>query len=198
MQNENGKVKNNSVENHFTAEEIVLLEPSTEYADDIWKLYEEIAICDAGDGDQFSGCMFLNNCQSAEEWIYKCARMKADETYRFEGAPVPTHIYIAVRTADNRVVGSIELRHHIECPHLKLWGGHIGYSTRPSERRRGYGKEMLRLNLKKAAELGIDKVLVTCAENNTASEKSIVANGGVYENTVMVEGYGIKRFWINI
>lgn len=177
--------------------EIVLVEPSSDYAEDIWNLYKEIEVCDAGDGDQFSGCMFLNDCQSAEEWIGKCARMKEVETYRMEGAPVPTHIYLAVRTADNRIVGSIELRHHIECPHLKLWGGHIGYSVRPSERKKGYGKEMLRLNLQKAFEFGIPKVLVTCADGNIASEKTIVANGGVYEKTVYVEGHGIKRFWVN-
>ena len=40
--------------------------------------------------------------------------------------------------------------------------GHCGYSVRPSERGKGYGKEMLRLNILNAKKLGIEKVLVTC------------------------------------
>ncbi len=39
---------------------------------------------------------------------------------------------------DNRVVGAIDLRHHIDHPILGTWGGHCGYSVRPSERRKGY------------------------------------------------------------
>ena len=57
---------------------------------------------------------------------------------------------------------------------------------------------MLRLNMLKAKELGIDKILVTCNEGNVASEKTILANGGVYEKTIDVDGGKTKRFWISI
>ncbi len=57
---------------------------------------------------------------------------------------------------------------------------------------------MLRLDKLKAKELGINKMLVTCDEGNDASEKTILANGGVYEKTIDVDGDKIKRFWISI
>ncbi len=57
---------------------------------------------------------------------------------------------------------------------------------------------MLRLNIEKARELGIDKLLITCDIENKASEKTILANNGVYEKTIEVEGYQIKRFWITV
>ena len=57
---------------------------------------------------------------------------------------------------------------------------------------------MLRLNLQNAKKMGIDKLLVPCDEKNIASEKTILANGGVYENTIDVDGSKTKRYWIKV
>ena len=57
---------------------------------------------------------------------------------------------------------------------------------------------MLRLNIQNAFDMGIKKMMVTCQEGNLASEKTIVDNGGVYENTIDVDGTYIKRFWIDV
>ena len=45
--------------------------------------------------------------------------------------------------------------------------------------------------------MGIHKMLMTCDEGNIASEKTILANGGIYEKTLDVDGDKIKRFWID-
>ena len=74
----------------------------------------------------------------------------------------------------------------------------MGYSVRPSERGKGYGREMLRLNLINCKRLGLKKVLVTCYSWNTASERIILANGGVFENEMLVDGEYIKRHWITL
>ena len=47
-------------------------------------------------------------------------------------------------------------------------------------------------------QLGIKKVLITCDTDNYASEKTILANGGVLEGEIEVDGEMIKRFWITL
>jgi predicted acetyltransferase len=78
-----------------------------------------------------------------------------------------------------------------------LDGGNVGYGVRPSERKKGYAKTMLRFALEKLAETGIYDVILTCAEDNIGSENTMRACGATYENTVINEnGEKIKRFWI--
>lgn len=104
-----------------------------------------------------------------------------------------------VRKTDNKVLGFLQVRHEFN-DYLSKFGGHIGYSVRPSERRKGYAKEMLKMALPFCREIGIDKVLVTCIDGNIGSEKTILANGGVYESTVHepYDNKDLKRFWITL
>lgn len=61
---------------------------------------------------------------------------------------------------------------------------------------------MLKLALVEAKKLGMDRVLITCDEDNYSSEKVIINNGGVLENIIenMIEGKVIytKRYWITL
>ena len=57
---------------------------------------------------------------------------------------------------------------------------------------------MLRLNIQNAKRLGIEKMLVTCDTGNSASEKTILANGGVFEKFIDVDGPQMKRYWIKV
>ena len=73
--------------------------------------------------------------------------------------------------------------------YLLKFGGHIGYAVRQSKRNRGYATEILSLGLKKAKELGCNKVLITVDEENIASE-NIVFDAE--------ENVNVKRYWIGI
>ena len=46
--------------------------------------------------------------------------------------------------------------------------------------------------------LGINKVLMVCDKDNVGSAKSILNNGGVLENEVIVDGVIEQRYWITL
>ncbi|EEM70506.1 MULTISPECIES: GNAT family N-acetyltransferase [Bacillus cereus group] len=110
---------------------------------------------------------------------------------------VPDSTYWLV-TDHNRIIGAVNIRHSLT-EHLFNAGGHIGYGIRPSERRKGYATKLLALSLEKAKELNITKALVVCDEVNTASEKTILHNGGLRdEDFIEEDGNVVRRFWIEL
>ena len=178
---------------------IKLVPVSSDYVEDLWAFRQEVVEHDADDENQFAGCMGLRESRTPEEWIELCAKRQLDDWDKEDKMKVPSHSYLAVRTVDNRIVGIIDLRHHINHPILGTWGGHSGYTVRPSERGHGYAKEMLRQNLINARKIGIKDFLITCHPWNEASEKTILANGGVFEKLVDAgDGEMLKRYWIDV
>ena len=92
---------------------------------------------------------------------------------------------------DGRPVGIGKLRHYLN-DSLKAIGGHIGYTIRPSERRKGYGNLILRELLREARKKGIKEALLTCDEDNLPSRKIMERNGGELESI----SEGKCRYWI--
>jgi predicted acetyltransferase len=95
-------------------------------------------------------------------------------------------------------LGVIRIRTEKNNEFVNSYAGNIGYDISPLHRKKGYGREILRLGLKKAAGLGLDKALITCNYDNIASAKIIEANGGIFESEVFVETKKTKlrRYWI--
>ncbi len=91
------------------------------------------------------------------------------------------------------MVGFLALRHRLN-DFLLNEGGHIGYSVRPSRRREGHASRALKLALPRAAELGLDRVLLTCDEDNPGSRRTIEGAGGAYEDSRA----GRRRYWIAV
>ena len=110
---------------------------------------------------------------------------------------VPCSTYWLI--CQNRIVGTCNLRHELN-DFLREFGGHVGFSVRPSERNKGYGTQMLRFVLKKAQELGIMCVLVTCDDNNIASAQVIEKNDGKFADKVTKDDsqVTIRRYWIDL
>lgn len=102
-------------------------------------------------------------------------------------------------SVSGKLVGSGSLRHNLN-EKLAVYGGHIGYAVRPSERRKGYGSLILHLTLEKAQEFGFQRVFLTCDTDNIASVKIIEKNGGRLENQIFHKPAGklISQYWIEL
>ena len=111
---------------------------------------------------------------------------------------VPDSVFFLLDEDRNRLLGAVNIRHYLNDSLLKS-GGHIGDGIRPSERRKGYATEMIRMALEECRKLGLKKVLMTCDKSNIGSAKSIIRNGGVLENEFLnEEGEIEQRYWITL
>lgn len=111
----------------------------------------------------------------------------------------PGKTYFLIRKNDNKLIGMINIRHHLT-PKMLVHGGHIGYGIRPTERRKGYNKINLYLGLLKVLEeFNLDKVMLDCDVKNLGSDKTIQALGGVLERTDIddYDGALTNVYWIN-
>ena len=172
-------------------DKIILVKPDLSYADEIIKYKEE----SLKESPLINGAAGLNNFSSIEDWLEELKRRSSKATVP-EGL-VPSSIYLGIREKDNYIVGMIDIRHYLN-DFLKQFGGNIGYSVRKSERNKGYAKQMLKLALEKCKDLKMKKVLITCDEDNIASEKVILSANAKFEDIRNVDGENKKRFWIDL
>jgi predicted acetyltransferase len=130
------------------------------------------------------------------EWLEHTLSIEKDI---LEKDKVNATTYFCINEDDERIVGSIQLRHALT-NELRAYGGHIGYSIRPTMRRRGYGTEQLALALEEAKRMGIPKVMVCCDRDNPASAAVILRNGGIFEWEGLYEPTGeiIQKYWIQL
>ena len=110
---------------------------------------------------------------------------------------VPDSTFFCLDEERNIMVGAVNIRHQLN-ESLLLNGGHIGDGVRTSERRKGIATKMIELALIECKKLGIDKVLMVCDKENIGSAKSIIKNGGILENEVVVDGVVEQRYWITL
>ncbi len=110
---------------------------------------------------------------------------------------VPDSTFFCLDEERNIIVGAVNIRHYLNEALLRN-GGHIGDGVRPSERKKGVATAMIALALDECRKLGLEKVLMVCDKDNIGSAKSIINNGGILENEILVDRTVEQRYWIDL
>lgn len=162
--------------------------PTDKNRDDVLSFYKEIE-------ESGGECIGIGNYKNYDRWLIGM-RNRRDGKDLPEGY-VRENFYLCYE--GDRLIGVFNLKFELT-EFLLNYGGHIGYAVRPSERNRGLATQMLKQGLVLAKEIGLDRVLCVCDNDNYASEKVILKNGGIFENEVYdpYEKVTVKRFWIEL
>ena len=154
---------------------------------DEWRLDQEV-----NHTNRSPWAIFKNDYHDFDTYLERLELKTATED------KVPDSVFFLLDEERDRLLGAVNIRHYLNDALLQ-GGGHIGDGIRPSERRKGYATELVRLALIECKKLGISRVLMTCDKDNIGSAKSILRNGGVLENEfVNEEGNVEQRYWIDL
>lgn len=147
-------------------DELMLVEPSEEYFAELAAYRNDFL----ENSDSMDGCGPLRRFDDMKAYLEDTMRYTREETLP-EGMVLATQ-FLCIRKSDNRLVGMIQVRHYLN-DFLRTLGGHIGYSVRPSERRKGYASWMLKNVQPYCKSLGLSEILVCCLDTNEeAAERS--------------------------
>ena len=139
--------------------------------------------------ERLSGGVGLEQAENYEDWLA--------HKYSPHYGLVDEAVFLAFDNKDH-LIGISDIRLGTN-DFIQTFAGQIGYSVRPSQRRKGYASEILKLTLIEAANYGLSEILITCNEPNIASAKVIEKNGGVLEKIIPHAGFpNVKRYRINI
>ena len=172
------------------SQKIHLRQPEASDREQVMAYREEFLAIDS----RMDGTCALNEYDDFDAWLANVRAYSAPETT--PAGKVPATQYLAL-DENEHLVGMVNLRHCLN-DYLLEFGGHIGYSVRPADRKNGYAIQMLKLALDEAKALGLDRVRIACDRYNIASAKTIQANGGVLdgERYDPQDGALTQRYWI--
>lgn len=97
---------------------------------------------------------------------------------------------------EGKIIGIINFRHILTDFYKD--SGHIGYSVRPTERKKGYATEILKKVLEIAKKLEFSEVYLVCNKNNEASRKTIQKNRGILNRTFVCNDIEKEEYRINL
>ena len=130
-------------------------------------------------GSNRSG-LWYEDSETYEDMVANLKRHENTPFEHYEQDVPPCFQYLLIRESDGVMVGAVSIRPYLTKHLDETFGGNIGYSVRPSERRKGYATIGLKLALEKCRELNPSgtKIMVCCYKDNVGSRKTIIKNGG--------------------
>jgi predicted acetyltransferase len=170
-------------------EALRLVRPDESWLEEVRAYREEFLAADSS----MDGAGPLRRCPDPRDWLRE-VRAYVEPATVPEGK-VQASTFLCVEAG--RVLGMISVRHKLNA-YCEQYAGHIGYSVRPSARRRGVAAWMLSSVLPFCRELGLQRVMVACQPRNEGSRRTILKNGGVYEKTVHEpeRNVDLEQYWI--
>jgi predicted acetyltransferase len=151
---------------------------------DVYNLLQEIPKDENGFMNGVNGLSY----DDYKQWLIESDNMA--NGIGLEEWMVPQYTYWLY--IDGNPVGIGKLRIRLT-DKLREDGGHCGYGIAPSQRKKGYGALLVKMMVKEAAILGLDNILLTIENDNVASIKVAVCNGGVIEKVTDDKHY----IWID-
>lgn len=173
---------------------IELVAPASSHESGAMAFAEEVM---AFDGEGIHGSCELYDTRSYSHWLENVTLLAAGRSLP---SLSPSATFFAIRPCDGRIVGIINLRYSLDSEFMLLYGGHVGYTVRPTERRKGYAAQMLRQICRLGAGRGLSRLIITCDSENPASARTIESCGGVLENTLTFPGTDelVSRYIIDL
>ncbi len=162
------------------------VKPAEEHRSEVLSFYSEFE-------KENTYCIGCGGYKDFDKWL--CGM---DNRYTGKNLPkgyVRENFYLCYEK--DKMVGVFSLKFELN-DYLNNYGGHIGYAVRRSERNKGYATQILHQGAELAKQLGFKNILCVCDDDNYASEKVILKNGGKLENTMYdpEERVTVKRYWI--
>lgn len=175
-------------------DELLFVEPTMEYADEIMAYRKEMLEAESS----FDGCFSMKRHDNPQAFVNHCIewsnpRRPADEHGAWG------NVIMAIRKSDKKMVGCFQA-HNVLTERMEKYTGHVGYSVRPSERKKGYATKLLAKAKDFLSSFGFDEITVACLPDNEGSRKTIIANGGAYIETIFLEedGVNLERYVIKL
>lgn len=97
---------------------------------------------------------------------------------------------------ENQIVGIVNFRYTIT--NFYKDSGHVGYSVRPSERKKGYATEILRQIIEMVKKEGLKQMILVSKKDNLASIKTIINNHGVLVREFTKEEIYFQEFLVSL
>lgn len=130
-----------------------------------------------------------------DEWLQKVKDYHNGIIHNPEHSSASTYFVV---DEQDKVIGMVNIRHYLTKHLTETGSGHVGYSVRPTERRKGYATKILEKAITILKEnYNQTEIMVGCYEDNIGSKRTIEKNGGIHTNTVTHDGKPSLVYIIN-
>ncbi|HOZ44698.1 MAG TPA: GNAT family N-acetyltransferase [Candidatus Dojkabacteria bacterium] len=145
---------------------------------------------------QFNGCDDLEKFEDYREWVDRVIDWNKGVNLPNDYAQAIT--YFVVRAKDNKIIGMVNIRYGVTKENIKKGVGHIGSGVRPTERKKGYGTEILRICLEECKKYNLPEIHLNVREENISAIRTIEKNKGKLNGEIEMDNGEILLNYIII